>query len=277
MSMRKEDTVAPKRAGFLMTLWIIIASAATTLYHCLVVLTMTGRQRPDYRRRVDRVIRSWADSLIRIVDMRLSVKGREHWRPTPGRAYLIMSSHASNYDIPATYLALDGSIRMLAKRELLSIPIFGRAMRVAEFLFVDRRNHEQALKDLAFAKKKMEDGIILWMAPEGTRSRDGRLQPLKKGGFHLAFDTDAIVVPIGFRNIATVQPAKTLRWTLHQPVECHIGQPIDTRQFSKRDIPALMAEVREQLLVLTGEADEVSRLGEGKVETSTEQAVPVEN
>jgi 1-acyl-sn-glycerol-3-phosphate acyltransferase len=223
------------------------------LYHSVVVLFMSGSGRPDFRTRIDQLLRSWSDSLLRIVDMRLSVHGKENWKLEPGRAYLVMCSHASNYDIPATYMALPGSIRMLAKKELRHIPIFGKAMERAEFLFVDRQNREQAIRDLAHARKKMEDGIILWVAPEGTRSPDGKPGRLKKGGFHLAFDTDAVVIPVGFRQIARVQPARTFRWTLHQPVACHIGNPIDTRAFRNKDVQGLMVQVEAALLELTGQ------------------------
>ena len=56
-------------------------------------------------------------------------------------------------------------------------------MTAAEFPFVDRKNRYQAIKDLAYAQQLMESGIVIWIAPEGTRSKDGKLAPFKKGAF----------------------------------------------------------------------------------------------
>ena len=157
------------------------------------------------------------------------------------------------YDIPASFVALPGSIRMLAKKELFGIPIFGAAIRAAEFPSVDRHNRHQAVKDLEQARRMMESGIVLWAAPEGTRSKDGQLLPFKKGCFHLALDTNAIIVPIVFRGIHEVLPARTWRFNLGLPVQLHIGAPIDASRFSPEQLPELMAQTRQSMQALLGE------------------------
>jgi 1-acyl-sn-glycerol-3-phosphate acyltransferase len=72
-----------------------------------------------------------------------------------------MSNHRSHYDIPLIFLSLPGSIRMLTKKELFNIPIWGRGLRAAEFLSIDRRDHAQAMKDMEYAKERMQSGIVL--------------------------------------------------------------------------------------------------------------------
>jgi 1-acyl-sn-glycerol-3-phosphate acyltransferase len=167
-----------------------------------------------------------------------------------GRSHILMSNHRSHYDIPLIMHALPGDIRFIAKRELLRVPIWGRASWVGECIFVDRKNHEQALKDMAVAKRKMEDGLILWIAPEGTRSRSGKLNPFKKGGFMMALQTNAIIIPIGVRGTEKVLPADTWRTKLGEHVKVHIGKPIDTATYSIEDRDALMERVKEEISVL---------------------------
>jgi 1-acyl-sn-glycerol-3-phosphate acyltransferase len=165
----------------------------------------------------------------------------------PNRRYVIMSNHSSLYDIPLTFMALPGSIRMLTKKELFEVPIWGRGMAAGEFISIDRNNRRQAFRDLQEARKKMESGIILWVAPEGTRSRTGKLGPFKKGGFMLALQTGATIVPVGIRGANEVLPAKTTDLHVGCHAEFHVGRPIDTSRYSKKQINELMEEVENQI------------------------------
>jgi len=169
-----------------------------------------------------------------------------------GRSYILMSNHRSHYDIPLIMMALPGDIRFMAKRELSRVPIWGRASWVGEIIFVDRKNHERALRDMEFAKKKMEDGIILWVAQDRTRSRTGKLNPFKKGGFMVALQTQAIIIPIGIRGSERVLPADTWRSNLGEHVEVHIGEPIDTSNYTIEDRDTLMEDVKKQIHDLGG-------------------------
>src|SRR4029079_5554001 len=92
---------------------------------------------------------------------------------------------------PLIFAALPGSIRMLTKKELFRVPIWGRGLAAGEFVSLDRSQRQQAIRDLGAARDKMADGVILWVAPEGTRSKDGRLGSFKKGGFLLALENGA--------------------------------------------------------------------------------------
>ena len=230
---------------------VVLGSLLVTFFYCSKVLlrAVVGRLR---RADVDRYTRRWSSLLLRLVRMNLSVHG-EMPDFNDGRRYILLSSHASHYDIPASFVALPGSIRMLAKKELFGIPIFGAAIRAAEFSSVDRHNRQQAVKDLERARRMMESGIVLWAAPEGTRSKDGRLLPFKKGCFHLALDTNAIIVPIAFRGISDVLPARTWRFNLGLPVQLHIGAPIDASRYDVAQLPELMAQVRLSMQDLLGE------------------------
>jgi 1-acyl-sn-glycerol-3-phosphate acyltransferase len=164
-----------------------------------------------------------------------------------------MTNHRSYYDIPLSFVSLPGSIRMLTKKELFKIPIWGKGMKAAEFISIDRHDLAQALKDLDEARKIMQSGIVLWLAPEGTRSRTGRLQDFKKGGFMLALQTGAVIIPVGIKGSETILPPDTFDFVLGRKIEVNIGEPIDASLYNIEQRDALMENVRHAIEGLAGE------------------------
>jgi len=151
-----------------------------------------------------------------------------------------MVNHRSHYDIPLSFVSLPGSIRMLTKNELFKIPIWGKGMKAAEFISIDRKNLEQALKDLDEARRLMLSGIVLWVAPEGSRSRTGKLGEFKKGGFMLALQTGAIIIPVGIKGSETILPPDSLDFYLNRKVDITIGEPLDAALYNVDQRDALM-------------------------------------
>lgn len=202
---------------------------------------------------VDKTIHNWVDELLNIVKVHYTVVNPFNVQPQSGRAIILMCNHSSAYDIPLGFKAFPNhSIRMLAKKELSRIPVFGKGMAAAEFPFVDRKNRYKAIKDLEYVKRLMESGIIIWIAPEGTRSKDGKLAPFKKGGFITAIQSQAIIIPIGIRGANNILPARTFNVNLNQNAEIHIGQPIDTAQFSLENKNELIEQTYKAIKELVG-------------------------
>lgn len=164
----------------------------------------------------------------------------------PGRAYVYMSNHQSHLDIPMLYATLPSpTIRMLAKKELFDIPVWGKGLRAAEFIEVDRANHTRAIQSIDKAAELIKGGVSVWLAAEGTRSRDGRIGPLKKGGFHLATATHTPIVPVAVRG--TIDILRRGDTVMHKGkrVDVTIGAPIPVEGRSMDD---LMAQVRSFLI-----------------------------
>ena len=164
-----------------------------------------------------------------------------------------MCNHASLFDIPLSLQAFPTtSLRMLAKKELSRIPIMGGGMVAAEFPFIDRKNRRQAIQDLEKVKHLLESGIVMWIAPEGTRSETGALAPFKKGGFITAIKTNALIIPMGIRGANQILPARTRQFRLNQQAELHIGKPIDASRFDLDHKDALITEVHQAIQDLLG-------------------------
>ncbi len=152
---------APRKAGPLRVALVGLATVLITLGYSVRVLLLgaIGRLR---RAKVDGFTRDWSASLLSLTGARLSRHG-EVPDFGDGRRYMILCTHSSFYDIPAIFVTMPGSIRMLAKRELFAVPVWGAAMRAAEFPSIDRHNRHQAVADLARARAMMESGIVLWL------------------------------------------------------------------------------------------------------------------
>ena len=193
---------------------------------------------------VDERARWFGRRVVDLLDIDLHVRGTE--RVPPGRAYVYMSNHQSHLDIPMLYATLPSpTIRMLAKKELFRIPVWGRGLRAAEFIEVDRGNHTRAMQSIEDAAKLVRDGVSIYLAPEGTRSRDGKIGKLKKGGFHLALGTGVPIVPVAVRGTIDILPRGSRVMRTGQRVDVTIGAPIS---IEGRDLDGLMAEVREFLV-----------------------------
>ena len=190
----------------------------------------------------------WSGQVITRTRMDLRVHG-----PTPdwSRAYVVMSNHQSHYDIPVLFRVVHGRMRMVTKKELFKIPIFGKAMRGAGFIEIDRGDRESAIASLKNAADQLRSGTHVWIAPEGTRSKDGSIGPMKKGGFVMARTTGLPILPIAINGTINVLPRGTTRTRLGQRVDVTYGAPIETQDKSV-PIDTLMSQVREFFVRHTG-------------------------
>ncbi len=232
--------------------WISLMTGVITFWYSLKVIVGSIFVR-KIRPLVDQAMYIWASKLLNLIQVRVVVTGREHMPANNQRPVLIMCNHTSLYDIPVSAVALNTSLRMLAKKELFKIPIFSSALRRGEFLSIDRNNREQSIKDLKNAKTKMLDGIILWVAPEGTRSKNGRLGQFKRGGFHIALDAGALIIPLVIKNIDKVQSGDNLTLTIDQDVNVEICEPVDTANYSYEQRKKLVQDVRNRMLTALGQ------------------------
>ena len=198
-------------------------------------------------------LNSWAKQLLELIGANYKVEYNVPIELETGRSYILMSNHQSYYDIPLLYMTIPdkANLRMIAKKELYRIPLWGRGLKTAEFISIDRSDHEKSMESMEAAKEKMKSGIMIYVAPEGTRSRDGKLGEFKKGGFLLAIQTESIIIPIGLRGTERAMPPDTWDFSLGQKLEAHVGTPIDTVNFSIEERDTLMQEVRTQILALS--------------------------
>lgn len=129
----------------------------------------------------------------RLLGVRVRVEGLEN---VPRGACVFVANHASNIDPMALIPAIPQRVGILAKQELFRIPIFATAMRVAQFVPVDRSDKESTAAAVSLAVQSLKKGLSFVIFSEGTRSPDGRMRPFKRGAFTLAIEAGVPVVPV---------------------------------------------------------------------------------
>lgn len=193
----------------------------------------------------DRRLAGWAQRAVARARVELQVEGLEHVEP--GRTYVVMSNHQSVFDIFVLLHAFPGTLRMVAKAELFDLPVIGRAMRAAEFIGVSRGDHRSARAVIEAAKERLASGVSVWLAPEGTRSRDGRLLPFKRGGFLLARTTRTPILPVTLDGTLEVLAPGRRRVQSGRVVRVRFHAPVDPASFPRADREALVEAVRSAI------------------------------
>jgi 1-acyl-sn-glycerol-3-phosphate acyltransferase len=175
--------------------------------------------------------------------IRVQVEGRE-LIPT-NTACIFMANHVSNLDPPALIPNVPGRTSAFIKRSLMSVPVFGWGLQQGEFIPVDRSgDRESAQESVADARRIMAKGIHITTFVEGTRSRDGRMLPFKKGPFYLAKETGAPCVPVSIWGTEKMMSKGSVRI---RPGTAHVifHAPLNPADFATRE--DLMEAVRQSI------------------------------
>ncbi len=194
----------------------------------------------------------WARVILWVCGVRVTVEGLEKLDIHVPRVYL--SNHQSAFDIFALLAHLPVHFKFVLKQELMKIPFLGTAMRRARYIAIDRADPRKALRSMHEAAERVKKGVSVLIFPEGTRSMDGRLQPFRKGGFHLALMSGCDLVPIAILNSRDINPKGSFR-IRKGAFKMRIGDPIPIGGYSKRDIDRLMKQARESMVRLMPAAD----------------------
>jgi 1-acyl-sn-glycerol-3-phosphate acyltransferase len=191
------------------------------------------------------VTRSYSRILLPVFGVTVETRGLS--RVDRSAPYVFMSNHASHMDSLALAVSIPHPLHWVFKKELSKIPVFGWVLLSLGQIMVDRRNAMQSRTALSNAAAGLTGNHSVLIYVEGTRSKDGTLQPLKKGGFHIALQAGLPIVPVRVSGSHEIIPSGSLRVRPgHVVVE--LFDPIPTEGKADADIPALMAKVRDALL-----------------------------
>jgi len=191
---------------------------------------------------VHRIGRLWGRSILLMSRVPVTVRGMSHIDST--KPYIFMCNHQSNFDIPVLVGHLRTQFRWIAKAELFRIPILGRGMKGAGYIGIDRSDRESAIESINQAAGNIARGVSVMIFPEGTRSRDGRLRPFKKGGFILAVDAGVQIVPIVIRGTFPIMPKSGLR-VRPGPVFIDVLEPVATEDYTRETKDELLVRIRQ--------------------------------
>jgi 1-acyl-sn-glycerol-3-phosphate acyltransferase len=194
-------------------------------------------------------MRIWSAGLLASAMVRVET----HYAPElePGKSYVFLCNHRSLFDIPVLIATSPGQLRMVAKRSLFLIPLFGWGLQAGRFIPVDRADRSTAGRTFTQASERLREGTSILMFPEGTRGLTDVLLPFQRGGFLLALKSGLPIVPVGVRGTRALQPKGS--WTIRPGTAVvSYGAPIDPAAYGLRRKAELTHEVRARIAELAG-------------------------
>ncbi len=169
------------------------------------------------------MIRKWAKIILFFSGVKVKIKGKELL--STDSSYIFVSNHSSLYDIPIMISALDYNLRIIYKKELQKVPIFGWGLSKTPYIPIEREDPRKAMGSLDKALEAIKEGDSVIVYPEGTRSKDGKIQAFKRGAFLLAARAGKPIVPITIIGSWAIKPpnrkiiySSEVQLIIHQPI-----------------------------------------------------------
>lgn len=185
--------------------------------------------------------RSW----LRLSGVRVAVRGLELLDPK--QTYVFVSNHRSYLDTAAMFVFTGRRIGLLAKKELLKVPVLGVGMGFVNVMAIDRTNRESAIRTTEAAARRIQSGVSFAVFVEGTRAKPGELLPFKKGAFYMARQAGVPVVPVAIRN-SDVLMGKGTGEARSGTIEMVFLPAVDTVEMTTdEDMNQLIASVRDSI------------------------------
>lgn len=186
-----------------------------------------------------------ASSWLKLSGVTVKVSGLEHLDPE--QTYVFVSNHRSYLDTATMFVYTGRRIGLLAKKELLKVPVLGVGMGFVNVMAIDRSNRESAIFTTEAAAKRIQSGVSFAVFVEGTRAKPGELLPFKKGAFYMARQAGVPVVPVAIKN-SDVLMGKGTGEARSGTLEMIVMEPVNTDGLqTDQDINNLIAGVRQSI------------------------------
>lgn len=183
-----------------------------------------------------------AKNWLRLSGMKIVTRGKENIDPK--KSYVFICNHRSYLDTATIFYYTGQRIGVIAKKELLKVPILGYGMTYVNIMAIDRSNNQRAVETMKAATDKLNSGTSYAIFAEGTRAMPGEFLPFKKGAFYMAIEAGVPIIPVAFKNTDRLMGKKT---GVAQPgtIEVVFMPPVSTENLSPVD--ADVVKVRDEV------------------------------
>ncbi len=215
----------------------VVMSILTTV---VIVLTRSPKL-------FDTIVRFFYSGILVLSGVKVNVLGLE--AIDFSRNYIYVANHASYYDIPSVMTGIpDRFIRIMYKKELQKIPVFGWAMKWTRFYIpINRGRGVEAQQSLEKAIERIKNGESVLLFAEGTRTTDGQLQQFKRGAFNIAVKAGVPVIPVTINGSYRIMPKDSLQIRSGK-ITLVVGKPIlPPSENGKSSELQLMEEVHQTI------------------------------
>ena len=168
------------------------------------------------------------------------------------KSYVFIANHQGAFDIFLVFGYLGQPIKWIMKQSLRKIPLVGYACESAGFIFVDKSSPQAAARSIKQAENKLKNGTSVFLFPEGSRTRTGKMGPFKKGAYQMAMDLKLPIVPVTINGSFNVMRRDTFCITPHL-MELIIHEPIETKDYTAEN----MREAATNIRLLTDRTKEI--------------------
>ena len=182
----------------------------------------------NYKHRIGYfILKNWTKGGVLLYGIKVNLSGTENIEK--GKGHIYVSNHLSYLDILVLFASIPDNIRMVYKKEISRIPIFGWAMLACGFISIDRTNIKSAVRSLEKGSQKIKKGLSVLIFPEGTRSEDGKTGEFKRGMFLLAEQSGADIIPVSISGTHDLLPRNSTK-VKSGLVNIVIGKPMRYRK-----------------------------------------------
>lgn len=202
-----------------------------------------------------RIAQIWARGCVKISGAHLTVRGAENLRKHPVAVYA--SNHTSYMDTPVVFSTLPFQFRILAKKELWTMPFIGWHLDRSGQIPIDTVNSHATVSSLGAAVRTLRTGMPLFVFPEGGRTPDGAIQPFLAGAAFLAIRAQVPLVPIALSGVYDLLPIHT-RHFYPCEISLTVGEPIPTTGLTIRQTDELNTRLRQAIEDLTAKSASAS-------------------
>ena len=191
-------------------------------------------------------IKIWGKLIIFICHVRLTIKGLENIKDEPT---IVMFNHKSLFDIFCLCSLMRYDWRAMMKKQLIKIPIFGQVVIIMGHYFVARDGSFEDRREVVKIIKKIKNGKIVFIAPEGTRNPNAGLIDFKNGGFYIAKKTEINIVPMIIKGAGDIVEKNSML-IKPGPIDINILPKIDVKNYGtdKDSIEKLKNDIHEIFL-----------------------------
>ncbi len=192
--------------------------------------------------------RIWGKLIVFFSFMPIKIDGLDNLKKESN--YIFCANHGSMFDIPILFHSLPYWLVPIAKIEIKKIPVLGFVMNAGGHIFVDRSNHEKAIKSMRIAKDELLKGEkSLMLFPEGSRSKNEKIKQFKRGGLIIAVESGIPVVPIAIINSHKIHKKGTLT-VKRVNIHVKIGEPVKVNNLEPENKKMFPQYLRNKIIEL---------------------------